>query len=364
MKVQIKKWSLIPVATCCLLMACDKENNEYVEPAARVITYDRNGVLIASEGAFGAANGTISFFSKDSVKCFNDIFENANANRHPGDVVQSVTSVGTEAYIIANASNTLEYVNLSDFKSNGTISLNLPRYSIDAGNNKLYVSCWETALAPGKIQVINTTSKTISATINTGTGPEKMLRYGDNIFVVNCGGYLTDSTITVINRNTDNVVSTIQLGNYNPSSIALDASGKLWVMCCGYYDFVNQANNIPGAIIKIDATTLAIENTFSLSNAVYQNSNKLAMNSSGNKVFYIDQGNFYAVNTTASSLSSTPFIARDFYSFAVDPYTNDIYAGIAPNFTSAGRVIRYSSNANVIDSFNVGIAPTYFNFVQ
>src|SRR5664280_3375842 len=56
------------------------------------------GVFIVDEGNFKSGNGSLSFYSYDSSKIFNDVFSSAN-NRPLGDVPNSMAIKGDQAYI-------------------------------------------------------------------------------------------------------------------------------------------------------------------------------------------------------------------------------------------------------------------------
>ena len=81
----------------------------------------------------------------------------------------------------------MEVANDSTFKSTGTITgLSQPRYFIGINAAKGYVSEWMTSV--GNLAVINLTNNTISKTITVGNGPELMLLYNSEVFVINTGG--------------------------------------------------------------------------------------------------------------------------------------------------------------------------------
>ncbi|MEO0312496.1 MAG: hypothetical protein RIQ89_2153 [Bacteroidota bacterium] len=358
---------LLALVMCSALIACKKDNSEYVEPTpAAPGGYGRNGVFVSCEGSFMNNNGTISFYSKDSSKMFNNIYENANNNISPGDIVQSFTAINGKGYVVVNNSNTIRKVNLLDFKLDTSVAFTLPRFVHYVKNDIAYVSTWENPSAAGKVHFLNIVNNTIVGSVTTGTGPDKMLFDNSNnrVFVLNAGGFSFDSTITVINTNNNSVEATIQTGSYNPSSIAKDANGNLWVLCSGYTDF-STGTEYFGKLIVIDPATLSITKSFAFNEGnPYLTPNKLIMNSSGNTVMYSLNGKIYRMAITAVALPSTAFIERAFYGLSVDPYSNNIYGADARGFVGNGWVIRYSGNGAILDSFQVGIGPNNFEFIN
>jgi hypothetical protein len=53
---------------------------------------------------------------------------------------------------------------------------------------------------------------------------------------------------------------------------------------------------------------------------------------------------------------------RLFYNLAVDPSTNEIYVADAIDYSQDAIIYRYSHWGELIDSFKVGINPSYFLF--
>ena len=73
------------------------------------------------------------------------------------------------------------------------------------------------------------------------------------------------------------------------------------------------------------------------------------------------------MNVTDNTYPATPFIAssgNNYYGLTVDSVRNEIYVSDAVNFSGAGKVFRYSTSANLIDNFNVGISPGDFLFLR
>ena len=67
------------------------------------------GVFILDEGNFRGGNGSLSFFSYDSMKIFNDLFYNVNG-RPLGDVPNSILLKEDKVYIVVNNSGNIEVI--------------------------------------------------------------------------------------------------------------------------------------------------------------------------------------------------------------------------------------------------------------
>ena len=259
----------------------------------------------------------------------------------------------------------IEVVNSTNFKSLATISgLSLPRYMLAVNANKAYVSQWGSSGVGKGIRVVDLTNNTAGSLIPAGNGPEKMLQNGNLVYVVNSGGLDFDSTVTIINSNSDAVVANIVVGD-NPNSIVLDKNGKIWVLCGGVIDYITPANGIPGKLVRIDPTSNTIEASFTFVSHSEHPLN-LCTNTTKDKLYFLGNlyslGSLYSMDITAGALPTTPLINRNFYSLGIDPVTNQIFAGYAPTFSSNGWVLRYSPAAALLDSFQVGIIPSGFCF--
>ncbi len=361
-KVKLTSFCLTTLLLAAVtLESCKKEEPNPTSTSGPAGAYS-NGVFISCEGAFGSGTGTVSFFSRSTQTVSNDL--NQAVNSLPlGNIVQSMQLHNGKGYVVVNNSGKVEVVNASSFESAGKITgLTSPRYFAGINANKAYVSQWGSAGTNVGVRVIDLSSNTAGALIPCGAGPEKMLKSGNFVYVVNSGGFGNDSTVTVINTTTDVVSATIQVG-HNPNSIVQDKNGKIWVLCGGIVDFSVPANGTPGKLIRINPTTNLIEATFTFSSGS-EHPLHLSLNKAKDKLLFLGNlyslGSLYSFDITGSSLPSTPSIARNFYGLGVDPVSDQIFTSVT-NFSN-GWILRYNSNAGLIDSFQVGVIPGNFCF--
>lgn len=319
--------------------------------------YD-NGVFVTNEGPYATGTGTLSFYDPADKEVDNEIFNLKNAYTL-GNIVQSMYVHNTIGYIVVNNADKIEVVDGSTIESKGVISgLSKPRYFLGVDANTGYVSQW--GASTSSVEVIDLNTKAVKVSIPTASGAENMAKMGDKVYVACGGGYGTDSIVNVINTTTNTVVKSIVVGAA-PQSIQVDANGDVWVLCVGKWKSDYSALEISGSLERIDGSGDTVNLSLAFSSTFSQPSN-LVINSTKNKLFYSYDGGVYSHDITSSSLSSTSFISRKFYGLGVDPSNDEIYGGDAGNFTSKGKVIRYSATGTVIDSFGVGIAPNGFFF--
>ena len=352
-----KNHLLTLLALLGIFAACDPNENK-----DEIITYNE-GILISNEGAFdgGAGTGSISFFDRTESSIENRIFETAN-ERPLGNIVQSVSLHNENAYIVVNNANVVEVAEAETFISIATIEgLALPRYFLGIDNNKAYISQWGEGGLQGSVAVIDLTTNSISKTIATDAGAERMLRVGNEIWVACSGGFGIANSIAIINSETDELITAISVG-FNPNSLQLDYNNKVWAVCSGNiaYDAdwnIDEAASTVGSLSKIDAASYVLESNLAFG-SVYGSPSNLVINGENNMLYYTYNGQTYQHDVDASSLSDTPFIEKSFYGLGFDTVDNYLFATDAKDFISRGYVFRYNAaTAELVDSMQVDIAP-------
>ena len=336
---------------------CEKEKDQ---PATQV-TGSLKGVFVTNEGAFQAANASITFLSEDGGAYIPDIFNNANG-LPLGDILQSMTIHNGKGYLCVNNSQRVEVVSMDDFKKTGTVQGILsPRYFCGANTSEGYVSDW----ASNRVYKLNLTTLTIIDSIQAGNGPEEMLIHSNKIFICNSGGFGTDSTLTIADVNTGNTIATPVIG-VNPSSIITDHNNDIWILCKGSLggDFTPTPDDAGGRLICMDP------NSFTIKAAINFNYNQhplqLRRNGSGDTLYFLNGSSFYTGAVYRMSILDTvaptgPLVNRDFYSLGIHPGNGTIYVGKS-SFSTTTHALRFSGNGVLKDSIAVGIGPNGFVF--
>jgi hypothetical protein len=339
-----------------LLTSCVKEKQD-----PEINSGYLHGALITNEGAFGNNNGSVSYFNTDSSTVKNHVFESVNG-RPLGDVVQSVGIAGEKAFIVVNNSQKVEVVDLISFNSIGVINgLEYPRFFLAVNDQKGYLTDGNFA---GRVYVIDLATLKITDTIPCGSGPEKMILFDKTVLVANSGGWGNDSTITVIDIAKDEVTATWTVGQ-NPSDIVLDKDNQLWVLCKGKVvwnsDFTI-AYETSSSLIAMDPGSGKLKKNVSIgSMGDYFWPQRLGINKTKDRIFYLEAGGIYSISLSATN-SSKPLISKNLYGFGIDPSTDLIYTLFAPSFTTSGLLFRYQSDGVVLDSLEVGIGPSQIVF--
>lgn len=304
-----------------------------------------NGVFIVDEGNFRGGNGSLSFYSYDSSKIYNDLFYSTN-DRPLGDVPNSMEIFGDKAYIVVNNSGKIEVIKKSNLLSVKTITgLISPRNIGFVSINKAYV----TSMYSDSIIIINLTDNTVSGYINLRRSSESIAVAGDKTFVANwVGGH----EIMVIDNRTDEVLDSIEVG-VEPESMVYDGNNMIWVLCNGGWARENFAE-----LDGINISTNKIEKHL-LFASKEESPSCLKIDGTGQTLYYLESG-VRRMNKTDATLPSEPFIPESghyFYKFGINPFNNDIFVTDAVDYQQNGYLLYYSGAGALISSLSAGIIP-------
>lgn len=323
-----------------LILSCTKITDKQTD------TYlSGSGVFILNEGNYRWGNGSLSFFSYDSAKIYNDLFLNIN-ERPLGDVPNSMTIFGDMAYIVVNNSGKIEVVNKNTLLSQSTISdLISPRNMAVVTNSKAYV----TSIYSDSVAIINLNNNTISGYINLRRSSEAIIVNGSKAFISNWVG---GKEIMVVNIANDMVTDSILVGA-EPESMALDKNNMLWVLCNGGW-----MRTIPAEMNVINTGTNKV-----IKEIIFPDKQAspscLNIDRNGETLYYLD-GGVRQMNVNSASLPSTPLIAESdhyFYKLGINPSNSDIFVTDAADYQQKGFVLHYKNDGTLLSSLKADIIP-------
>lgn len=312
-----------------------------------------SGVFVANQGNFGSGTGTVSFIGNDG-EVQQNIFQTVNS-RPLGNVVQSLGFDSGRGVVIVNNAQKAEVVNAGTFESIGVVNgLDQPRYFMGFDESKGYISQWGADGVTSSVKVVDMNDFTISKSISTGSGSDRMLMNGSDLLVVNVGGFGLDSTIAVINTVTDEVSQTIEVAK-NPAALQLDADGDVWVIC-------NGTIGSSGKVMELDGSTYSVKRSLDLPGNAYDG-NLVLNNTLGHLVYFFNDG-LYKIDMNGPSLASSQISTSYYYGIGFNPSTGFIYAADAKDFTVNGAVDILDFEGNVQSTIGVGVIPGNFAFKQ
>lgn len=353
------KFKLTLLTTAYMLMlfftvSCEKDD----ETDAPVVVTD-NRIFIVNEGPFQNGSGSLSVFYRNNEELYNNVFESVNGFA-PGNLVQSVSVHEDKVYIVVNNAGKIEVAGINDLVSTGSIEgINNPRYFLGIDMGKAYVSSWD-----NKVYVLDLTTNTVVSEIPTATGPEKMMKVGDEVWVLNQGGFSYDSTITIINSLNDAVLENVVVG-HKPSGIVTDRDGMVWVMCSG-----NGWNGFPGSddtegkLVCLDPDDHSIVKTLVFP-ATDMHPEKLAIDHSGDVMFYNYPGGLLSQDVGEATLQmDTVYTSTTmFYALGYDPVSKYVFVSDPLDYTQRGKVYRIDPTSGELrGAFEAGVIPGEFYF--
>jgi hypothetical protein len=318
-----------------------------------------NGAFILNEGNYRQSNASVSFYSFDDQLVTGSIFKKSNGtNTIIGDVLQDMEIVDDKAYLIMNASNSIQVVNKNDFTWVTTIEgLNNPRYATHY-NGKLYVSQWGSTT--GSVAVIDLDINTIITTIATGEGTEGIMVNNGLIWAANSGGYGVDKTISIIDPSTNEVQKTVEVSD-GPKHFATDANNDVWVICYGSQIYDTKTwkltSETGSKLVKLSGTDQSVLKTIEIGEKIHPSHLKI---SPDQQTLYTDTySGIIAIDVNSETFPSEPLISGYHYGFSVNPANGDIYTCESPDFTKPGTVTIYSNKGVKKSELNenIGIGP-------
>ena len=307
------------------------------------------GIFVVNEGLFGGT-GTVSWVNPADGSTVHDVFGKANDGAALGSIVQSLYLHDNRAYVVVNGANTVYVVDATTFEYIDTIgNLHLPRFFIPAGNGFAYISQWGDDGLTGSLAKVDLSTNRVVKTIPVGTGPEKMLIWDQKIYAANSGGFGVDSTISVVDLNTDQEINRIEVDGTNPSSILDLQAGEIYVLSKGYF-----LDPTPEGTFEITPPT-------GFSQTLPPYGDDLCLDPITGYMYFHAGGNIYQYTRVSNAQA---FIQQNVYGVNCHPETGTLYCTDPKDFNSNGELIEFDSDGNIVRSYSVGIAPGEIVFVD
>lgn len=355
-----RKSNQVLILALCAMVSCVKD-----KPTAQntVVPTDKSGVYVACEGQYTAGNATLYLYKPTQDSVYGDLYANTNNHQTLGDVFQSITPVDNRLFLAINHSDMVIALSAADLKTTGSITIPSPRYIVPVSSSKAFVC----SLYHNKVYVINTSSLALTDSITLpATNTEGMYLYGTDVYVA-----VWDTTchsIYKIDAATNQITQTININGYAPHSILADREQMLWVLSG------NQAKGRQSYWTRIDPSTGNILASYAF--PVAAEPIKPVFNNTRDTLYFIE-ANYYGGTTNngiyrmgihETSLPATAFVPTQRYQYywalGIDPATGYIYVGDPKGFNQGGTVAVYKQNGTQVKSFNVGVGPGMFLFVE
>lgn len=321
------------------------------------------GVYVLNEGLFNQNNSSLTYFDFSTHTAYPNFFVQQNG-RSLGDGGNDLRSYGSKLYAVMSGSSQLEVIDLTT----GTSIKQLPMFDendhprqprkIAFSGKYAYVCSFD-----GTVARLDTASLTFDAYVSAGRQPDGICEANGKLFVSNSGGLDYpdyDSTVSVLSTEPFEEEIKLTVG-LNPGSIQSDADGNVFVISRGNYVEIGRsvkkiatATNEVTTLTGIEATGMEIRDlTAYFYDLDYASGNVTVM----------------SMDTPTGEVEKTDFLDGDAdivtpYALGVDPVRNDIYMADALDYTSLGDVYCFDPTGGLKFSFEAGINPNGFVFVQ
>ncbi len=301
------------------------------------------GVFILSEGSMTPGSAKLSYYDREKDSLYLNIFNPSNLGLFPDGMIIYNDNLYITEQGNYNSPGTIYKTDMNgkvlDSKSVGTNP-----YSLTQMNGKFYV----TNGPAGTVSVLDAGLNTVK-TVNVGVYPQEITSNSGKVYVCNTSLYggPYDSTISVIDANTDDVVKTLRV-NRDPSAVAITNDGKLIAGCTG----------TDGKIFIFETLNFTLTDTLT---SPYGFSKDFSVDKLSKDVYFIgSSGDIVRLNLETKTF--TKFIAAPtgtsfIYGYTYD-YINTVhYVLDAKNFTTSGSFSIYGASGSLIKSFATGLVP-------
>jgi DNA-binding beta-propeller fold protein YncE len=372
------KYLIYLICVVVFAASCRKEPQPLPQEETRVAAEPNavvKGFYLANEGNMNMNKASLDYLDLVTGVYKKNFYSQVNpqVTKGLGDVANDIAIYGSKLYVVVNVSNKVEVLNVKSGKRIGQIDINNCRY-ITFNNGKAYVSSYlgkvGDANAPnGIVAEIDTTSLTISRTVEVGRQPEEMAVVKGKLYVANSGGYSPpnyENTLSVIDLNSFREQKRISVG-INLHRVKADQYGDLYVTSRGDY------YNIPSKLFVIDTQNDQIKKTFDLaaSNLAIDDDLAYVYSTEWNYLKGENTISYHMIDIKNEILLDRKFITDGTennikipYGIAVNRVNKDVYVTDAKDYVTPGRLHCYNAQGRLKWSVTTGDIPAHIAFTN
>ena len=334
------------------LSACDGNEPDPCDVPANC----RPDVLVANQGNFTEANGTLAAYNPASGA--------VDSTAALGSLLQSVTQ-GPDGFFYVTA-NTAGRVDVFDAAAGGVptrvgqIAVQAPRYVAFVSRQKAYVTT-QLYDAPSLVTIINPQTQAATGTIEVGGFAEGITVLGDRAYVAT-GAFSATQEVVVIETETDAVIDRIDVG-CNPRLVLSENAGipplPVFVVCSGAADDeIVVLNGETGAELRRISVGGAINTAGPGQDA------SLAFVEGALTLFVARlDGAVVRIPTASGTVMPIPIGGTPIGAVAFDPASERLYVARVPGFALGGFVTVHDlTGAETARFSSGGVAPSHFAF--
>lgn len=346
----------------------DVQNPDGGQPSTPV-----KGFYLLNEGNMSMNKASLDFMNYETGVYKRNVFSQANPELVGGlgDVGNAMGIYGSKLYVVVNASNKVEVLDVETGKQLKKIDIDNGRY-ITFYNGKAYLTSYlgnigDPKAPNGIVAEIDTTSLSITRKVDVGRQPEELVAYNDKIYVANSGGYSApnyESTISVIDITSFKETKRIEVA-INLHRLKIDSEGDLYVTSRGdYYE-------TPSKLYVVDTETETVKKSFEIGVSNFTIYNDIAYMYNSEFSFKIGA---YEISYSMFDTKTETFLEETFitetnkalikmpYGIAVHPETGDVLITDAKDYVTPGSLYCFKPDGELKWTVQTGDIPAYITF--
>ncbi|WP_282071402.1 YncE family protein [Polaribacter atrinae] len=326
------------------------------------------GFYLLNEGNMSMNKAALDYMDFETGIYEKEVFRTENPEEVGGlgDVGNDMGIYGSKLYVVVNASNKVEVLDANTRKKIKQINIDNCRY-IKFYKGKAYLSTYLGVIGDpnavnGKIMEIDTTSLSVTRSVNVGRQPEELVVHNDKIYVANSGGYSPpnyESTVSVIDIASFEETKRIEVG-INLHRMQMDSEGDLYVSSRGdYYE-------TPSKLFVVDTEIDEVKTSFDLAVGNMTISDDIMYIYSTEFSFFTGEitVSYNLLDTKTETILQDSFITEDSkdliqvpYGIEINPETKDILITDAKDYVTPGKLYCFSSEGVLKWSVETGDIP-------
>lgn len=268
--------------------------------------------------------------------------DSVTVGQEPSSV--AVNPDGTKVYVANSGEGTVNVINTATNEVSATVRVGrMPAaVAVHPDGSTVYVTNW----GEGTVSVINASSNTVSRTIPIGGGPDGVVVHPDGT-----KAYVTAwnmGEINVIDTSTNTVSQTVGIGG-GPGRPAVSPDGTRLYVADSWDDIMR----------IIDTSTMEVTDTITVGSSP----SGVAVNPDGTRVYVSSQdnngGTVSVIDTSSNTVSTTILVGNSPHGVAVHPdgtraYVTNVCGDTSAEADSAMLMVIDTSNNTVFDTVPIG----------
>ena len=336
-----------------LLFSCTKKDDIAICKTQPFNT----GVWVCNEGSFGNSNASVTHISTGG-SATQAVFQAAN-DLPLGEVAQSIFNHDGKGFIAVNGSQKVEVIDLVDGRRLHVLDgFDYPRHFAAASDGTVLVT---NGSGEGEVRALTSAGDAIEWSVAVGKGPERMAAVNNYVAICNNGGWELDSTLSILDMNTQQIVETVHVG-HRPIDITVDDDLNLWVLCSGetlFSDAWEIIGHTPAQLVHVLTDSWTVDESMPLGE-LGDHPTLLARQADG--TLLVNLNGILAIDP--ASLENTALVEGDFYSLDVRPSDDTVWAAPFPDFQTDGSLEVYTALGTHIETHLAGVAPNGVVFLN